>query len=150
MRKRLTRKIGLQSCATFRSIDRGKRVTQTRIGRAYGFAFRSQHSKNSPLTSIIKVFIGNIQTNQHLCYTCHTANTRQGDPMLAVRIPNEIETRLDKLATLTGRPKSFYVREALQAHLDEIEDTYTALYRLEHPAKRWTLEELEKGLDLKK
>jgi len=70
--------------------------------------------------------------------------------MLAVRIPNEIETRLDKLATLTGRPKSFYVREALQAHLDEIEDTYTALYRMEHPAKRWTLEELEKGLDLKK
>jgi predicted DNA-binding protein len=42
------------------------------------------------------------------------------------------------------------VREALQAHLDEIEDTYTALYRLEHPTKRWTLEELEKGLDLKK
>jgi RHH-type rel operon transcriptional repressor/antitoxin RelB len=70
--------------------------------------------------------------------------------MLAVRIPNEIESRLDKLAALTGRSKSFYVREALQAHLDEIEDTYTALYRLEHPAKRWTLEELEKGLDLKK
>lgn len=71
-------------------------------------------------------------------------------PMLAVRIPNEIEARLDKLAALTGRPKSFYVREALQAHLEEIEDTYTALYRLEHPAKRWTLEDLEKGLDLKK
>ena len=70
--------------------------------------------------------------------------------MLAVRISNEIESRLDKLAALTGRSKSFYVREALQAHLDEIEDTYTALYRLEHPAKRWTLEELEKGLDLKK
>lgn len=70
--------------------------------------------------------------------------------MLAVRIPNEIEARLDKLAALTGRPKSFYVREALQAHLEEIEDTYTALYRLEHPAKRWTLEDLEKGLDLKK
>jgi RHH-type rel operon transcriptional repressor/antitoxin RelB len=70
--------------------------------------------------------------------------------MLAVRIPDEMETRLEKLAALTGRPKSFYVREALQAHLDEIEDTYTALYRLEHPAKRWTLDELEKGLDLKK
>jgi RHH-type rel operon transcriptional repressor/antitoxin RelB len=42
------------------------------------------------------------------------------------------------------------VREALLTHLDEIEDTYTALYRLEHPAKRWTLEELEQGLDLKK
>jgi RHH-type rel operon transcriptional repressor/antitoxin RelB len=70
--------------------------------------------------------------------------------MLAVRIPTELETRLEKLASLTGRPKSFYVREALQAHLDEIEDTYTALYRLEHPAKRWTLDDLEKGLDLKK
>jgi len=67
--------------------------------------------------------------------------------MLAVRIPDEMETRLEKLAALTGRPKSFYVREALQAHLEEIEDAYTALYRLEHPAKRWTLEELEKGLD---
>jgi hypothetical protein len=39
------------------------------------------------------------------------------------------------------------VREALTTHLDEIEETYTALYRLEHPAKRWTLEELEQGLD---
>ena len=67
--------------------------------------------------------------------------------MLAVRIPNKMEMRLDKLAALTGRPKSFYVREALQAHLEEIEDTYTALYRLEHPAKRWTLDELEQGLD---
>jgi RHH-type rel operon transcriptional repressor/antitoxin RelB len=67
--------------------------------------------------------------------------------MLAVRISDEMESRLDKLATLTGRPKSFYVREALTTHLDEIEETYTALYRLEHPAKRWTLEELEQGLD---
>jgi RHH-type rel operon transcriptional repressor/antitoxin RelB len=68
--------------------------------------------------------------------------------MLAVRLPDEIETRLENLAALTGRPKSFYVREALQAHLDEIEDTYTALYRVEHPVKRWTLEDLENGSDL--
>jgi RHH-type rel operon transcriptional repressor/antitoxin RelB len=70
--------------------------------------------------------------------------------MLAVRIPGEMEARLENLAILTGRPKSFYVREALQAHLDEIEATYTALYRLEHPEKRWTLEQLEQGLDLEK
>ena len=68
--------------------------------------------------------------------------------MLAVRVPDEMESRLEKLASLTGRPKSFYVREALQTHLDEIEDTYTALYRREHPARRWTLEELEQGSDL--
>ena len=70
--------------------------------------------------------------------------------MLAVRIPDAMEIRLEELAKLTGRPKSFYVRAALEAHLDEIEDTYTALYRLEHPAKRWTLDELEQGLDLQK
>lgn len=67
--------------------------------------------------------------------------------MLAVRIPIELEARLEKLSKITGRPKSYYVREALTAQLDEIEDAYTALYRLEHPAKRWTLEELERGLD---
>ena len=67
--------------------------------------------------------------------------------MLAVRIPDSVEARLDKLAKLTGRPKSFYVRQALTAHLDEIEDTYTALYRLENPTRRWTLDELEQGLD---
>ena len=69
--------------------------------------------------------------------------------MLAVRVPDSVEKRLDKLAKLTGRPKSFYVRQALTAHLDEIEDTYTALYRLENPSRRWTLEELEQGLDQK-
>jgi RHH-type transcriptional regulator, rel operon repressor / antitoxin RelB len=70
--------------------------------------------------------------------------------MLAVRIPDEMEARLEELAKLTGRPKSYYVREALAAHLDDIEDAYTALYRLEHPAKRWTLDELEQQLDLQK
>jgi RHH-type transcriptional regulator, rel operon repressor / antitoxin RelB len=67
--------------------------------------------------------------------------------MLAVRIPDSLQSRLDKLAKLTGRPKSFYVRQALENHLDEIEDAYTALYRLEKPARRWTLDELEQGLD---
>lgn len=68
--------------------------------------------------------------------------------MLAVRIPVEMEARLDHLSQITGRPKSYYVRKALEAQLEDIEDTYIALYRLEHPEKRWTLEELERGLDL--
>lgn len=67
--------------------------------------------------------------------------------MLAVRIPDVLEKRLDKLAKLTGRPKSFYVRQALTTHLDEVEDTYTALYRIENPSRRWTLDEIEQGLD---
>jgi RHH-type transcriptional regulator, rel operon repressor / antitoxin RelB len=67
--------------------------------------------------------------------------------VLAVRIPESLEKRLEKLAKLTGRPKSFYVRQALTAHIDEIEDTYIALYRVENPSRHWTLDELEKGLD---
>lgn len=50
--------------------------------------------------------------------------------MLAVRLPVEIENRLDALAQATGRPKSFYVREALLKHLDDLEDIYLAEQRL--------------------
>ncbi|PZM17153.1 TraY domain-containing protein [Rhizobium tubonense] len=51
--------------------------------------------------------------------------------MLALRLPPEIETRLDELAKKTGRSKSFYAREAILAHLDDIEDVYLAERRLE-------------------
>jgi RHH-type rel operon transcriptional repressor/antitoxin RelB len=46
--------------------------------------------------------------------------------MLAVRLPNEIEERLDALAKATGRTKTFYVREAILEHLDDLEDLYLA------------------------
>ncbi|NJN46255.1 MAG: TraY domain-containing protein [Candidatus Competibacteraceae bacterium] len=68
--------------------------------------------------------------------------------MLAIRLPKEIEARLTELAAKTGRTKSFYVREAILEHLDEMEDKYLAIERLENPGKRWTLDELEQGLDL--
>lgn len=51
--------------------------------------------------------------------------------MLAVRLPAEIETRLDNLARSTGRTKSFYVREAILEHMDDMEDLYLAEKRLE-------------------
>lgn len=70
--------------------------------------------------------------------------------MLAVRLPSDIEDRLEKLAHRAGRTKTFYARQALLTHLDELEDTYLALRRLKRPAKRWKLEELEKGLDLER
>ena len=46
--------------------------------------------------------------------------------MIAVRIPKEIEERLDRLAKKTGRTKTYYVREAILEHLDELEDIYLA------------------------
>ncbi len=46
--------------------------------------------------------------------------------MLAIRLPEEIEERLEALAKRTGRSKAFYVREAVLAYLEDIEDLYLA------------------------
>jgi RHH-type rel operon transcriptional repressor/antitoxin RelB len=50
--------------------------------------------------------------------------------MLAIRLPAEVETRLDALAKATGRTKTFYAREAILEHLDDLEDLYLAEQRL--------------------
>ncbi|MEQ8297083.1 MAG: TraY domain-containing protein [Nitratireductor sp.] len=42
--------------------------------------------------------------------------------MLALRLPPELEKRLDDLARKTGRTKSSYAREALIEHIDDLED----------------------------
>jgi RHH-type rel operon transcriptional repressor/antitoxin RelB len=46
--------------------------------------------------------------------------------MLAIRLPPEIEARLEKLAKRTGRSKTFYAREAILEHLQDLEDYYLA------------------------
>jgi RHH-type rel operon transcriptional repressor/antitoxin RelB len=46
--------------------------------------------------------------------------------MLAIRLPASIEKRLERLAKRTGRTKSFYAREAILEHLDDLEDIYLA------------------------
>ncbi len=50
--------------------------------------------------------------------------------MLAIRLPEDLEKRLDNLAKLTGRTKTFYARQAIEQHLDELEDLYLAEQRL--------------------
>ena len=52
--------------------------------------------------------------------------------MLAVRLDKDIEQRLERLASRTGRTKTFYAREAIEAHLDDLEDFYLAEVRLRH------------------
>jgi RHH-type rel operon transcriptional repressor/antitoxin RelB len=66
--------------------------------------------------------------------------------MLALRLPPEIEKRLDQLAKRTGRTKSFYAREAILRHLEDLEDYHLAERRLRRGGPRVTLEELEKEL----
>ena len=50
--------------------------------------------------------------------------------MLAIRLPGEIESGLEALAQATGRTKTFYAREAILEHLDDLEDLYLAEQRL--------------------
>ena len=51
--------------------------------------------------------------------------------MLAIRLPSDIEERLDALAKATGRTKTYYAREAILEHLEDLEDTHLAEQTLE-------------------
>jgi RHH-type rel operon transcriptional repressor/antitoxin RelB len=68
--------------------------------------------------------------------------------MLAIRISEDIEKRLQLLANKTGRTKTYYARKAILDFLEDMEDSYLALERLETPQKRWTQEEIEAEIDL--
>ena len=72
--------------------------------------------------------------------------------MLALRLPEEIERRLAALAKRTGRSKSFYAREAILEHLDNLEAEYLSdlvLKRVQEGQEQtYTLDELERELGL--
>lgn len=50
--------------------------------------------------------------------------------MLAIRLTDDLEQRLERLAERTGRTKTFYARAAIEAHLDDLEDFYLAEERM--------------------
>ena len=50
---------------------------------------------------------------------------------ISLRLPDEIAKRLEDLAKLTGRTKTYYAIEAICRHLDDLEDIYISERRLE-------------------
>jgi RHH-type transcriptional regulator, rel operon repressor / antitoxin RelB len=67
--------------------------------------------------------------------------------MLALRLPEDIEKRLDNLAKRTGRSKSFYAREAIVEHIEDLEDIYLAekeLKKVRRGAPTYSLEKIMK------
>lgn len=68
--------------------------------------------------------------------------------MTSLRLDQETDSRLTRLAQTTGRTKSFYIRQLLEEHLDDLEDRYIAEQRLEQPGKRLTGREMRQALDL--
>jgi RHH-type rel operon transcriptional repressor/antitoxin RelB len=71
----------------------------------------------------------------------------------SIRLPVELEQRLDRLAAQTGRTKAFYLRRAIEEYLGEMEDIYLAEKELkavrEGRARTYSLDEIkrETGLD---
>ncbi len=68
--------------------------------------------------------------------------------MLAIRLDSELEERLALLARKTGWTKTFYVREAIEQHLEDLEDYYLALEALQNPGCIYTAEEAKRELGI--
>ncbi len=68
--------------------------------------------------------------------------------MLAIRLNSAIEKRLGLLAKKTGRTKTYYAREAILEHLEDMEDAYLAVKRLKRPGKTYSSEEVKRELGL--
>ncbi len=71
---------------------------------------------------------------------------------VSIRLPDDVSTRLQNLAQLTGRSKTFYMIEAIREHLDDLEDLYIAEERLIEikagRSKTYSLDEVERSLGL--
>ncbi len=70
----------------------------------------------------------------------------------SIRLPADLERRLDSLAAKTGRSKAFYLREIIVNGLEDAEDYYLAskvLDRVRRGKERvFTLDEVERDLGL--
>jgi RHH-type rel operon transcriptional repressor/antitoxin RelB len=68
---------------------------------------------------------------------------------LSLRLPDEVFKRLTLLAKKTRRSKSSFIQEMLEESLDDLEDGYIALERLNQRNARYlTTEDVEKVLGL--
>lgn len=68
--------------------------------------------------------------------------------MIAVRLPIDVEKKLDQLAARTHRTKSYYVRKAIEEFLEDEADYMLAMERIQKNNPRISLDELEKKLGL--
>lgn len=70
----------------------------------------------------------------------------------AIRLPDETYARLQALSVRTGRTVTFYIREAVEEHLRDLEDLYAAEQALiEHRRsgeRALSLDELDAELGL--
>lgn len=68
--------------------------------------------------------------------------------LVAVRLPDDLEYKLDHLAKETGRSKSYYLKIALEKFMEDREDYLLAVARLEEKTPRIPYEKMRKELGL--
>jgi RHH-type rel operon transcriptional repressor/antitoxin RelB len=70
----------------------------------------------------------------------------------SIRLSDDLDARLERLARLTGRSKSFYVKHAIEEQIEDLEDLYLArkvAKRVAEGRERvMSLEDLERELDV--
>ena len=71
---------------------------------------------------------------------------------LSIRLEDKLDSRLERLAKKTGRTKTFYIKQAIEAQIEDLEDVYMArkVAARVAPGKEsvLTLAEVERELDL--
>lgn len=64
------------------------------------------------------------------------------------KLPDNLYDRLDNLGKIIDRKKSYLIRKAIEKFLEEREDYYIALHRLEEKNSTISLDQLEADNDL--
>ncbi len=80
--------------------------------------------------------------------TFRTVVTRRRTAVLSVPIDSETEKRLEALGAHTASAKSALLKKAIGRALEDLEDLQLAQDRLARPARRHSLEEVERDLAL--
>lgn len=63
--------------------------------------------------------------------------------VITSKISDDLYKKLSQLGEMIDRKKSYLIRKAIESFLEEREDYYIALHRLEQKNKRISLEELD-------
>jgi RHH-type rel operon transcriptional repressor/antitoxin RelB len=69
--------------------------------------------------------------------------------MMAIRLPDAVDRRLNAIARRVRRTKTDLAREAIVEHLDDIEDYLVATTRLRESFRSIPLDEVERRLGLR-
>ncbi|QCI98630.1 DUF6290 family protein [Agrobacterium larrymoorei] len=70
----------------------------------------------------------------------------------AIRLPDDTYERLKALSERTGRTSAFYIREAIEKHIEDMEDLYLAeeatRRHIANGERTYSLEEVMRDIDL--